>query len=51
MRKLQRSVAKHNMEKAGVQRMNKRPWLMSKAGIPYRGDSIFAQKWRVYCAV
>ena len=39
MRALKRSVARHNMKKAGVTQMNKKK---------YGNESYFARKWRDY---
>jgi len=47
MRKLMRSIARHNMEKAGIVQLNKRLYAMTKVG-PVRCDSKFAQHWREY---
>ena len=41
MRKLKRSIAHHNMEKAGIVQINKRPWGVSKTGIPVRLEANF----------
>jgi len=49
MRKLLRSIARHNMKKAGIQRMNKRPMVKGKSGMMERADSFFSQHWREYC--
>ena len=45
MRKLQRSVARANMKRAGIQKVNK-PRIFVNNGMLYRGPSYFAQNWR-----
>lgn len=51
MRKLKRSVARHNMVKAGIAHMSKRPWVRGSNGLMTRADSYFSQNWRDYVVV
>ncbi len=48
MRKLKRSIARHNMLKAGLRRINKRPLVRGSNGMLTRADSYFSQTWRDY---
>ena len=48
MRKLLRSMARHNLEKAGAVQLNKRPMGVDKHGFPIRLDSKFSRIWREY---
>ncbi len=47
MRKLMRNIARYNMEKAGIEHLNKRP-VSYHNGRAERGKSVFALKWREY---
>lgn len=47
MRKLMRSIARHNMEKAGIEHLNKRTTSYQN-GRAQKGKSVFALKWREY---
>jgi len=50
MRKLLRSIAKANMEKEGIQHMNRKIITISHAtGRPVKNPSYFATNWRKYC--
>lgn len=51
MRKLKRSVARHNMIKAGITQMNKHPLIRDQNGMLVRADSYFSQNWRDYVVV
>ena len=54
-RKIDRSVAQHNMKKLGMRRFNKpnRATALDIGGSPGRGSkrsgSVFAEKWKQYC--
>lgn len=47
-RKIKRQIARHNMEKAGIVQLNKRPMGLSKTGAPIRLDSKSSKHWRDY---
>lgn len=49
MRKLLRQKAHHQMEKAGLTGVNKRPWVVNPvSGIRSRADSKFKRLWQEY---
>lgn len=49
MRKYLRSIARHNMKRAGIQKVNKRPWGVKPGGlIPTRLPSYFSENWRAW---
>lgn len=50
MRKILRNIARANMRKAGLKRVNKRMIAYNhKTGMPERMPSLFAQRWREFC--
>jgi hypothetical protein len=47
MRKYKRSIARHNMKKAGLQHVNRRPWgYRPGSPVPVRLPSYFSEHWR-----
>jgi hypothetical protein len=48
MRKLLRSIARHNMKEMGITQINKRPWGVNKLGQSERLNSKFARTWLDY---
>lgn len=50
MRKILRNIARANMRKAGMKRINKRSTILNpRTGMPERLPSLFAQRWREFC--
>lgn len=50
MRKILRNIARANMRKAGMKRVNKRLCAVNpRTGMPERLPSTFAQRWREFC--
>jgi len=49
MRKILRNIARANMRKAGIKRMNKEKWAINpNTGLPVKCPSYFALNWRDY---
>lgn len=47
MRKIMRNIARANMRRAGIKRMNKkRYYIHPKTGLPMQVPSFFATEWR-----
>lgn len=48
IRKIQRNVARKNMEKSGRRHLNKPTYLKDRNGMIVKDKSIFASEWRRY---